>query len=387
MRLIYLCNNRLPTEKAHGLQIVQMCEAFADAGSTVTLVSSRRINTAAMRAVPDLWSHYGVKQNFTFRRLVCLDLIDTLPARIQRLTFLLQTLTYLIALLIWLLPRRADVFYTRDLFIAVLVKLIRPRVPLAYEVHQLSHSRLGSRLQCWVMRRAYVIAVTQHLAAKISAKRIMVAHDGYRQARFENLPGKTDARADVGIPADAFVVGYVGQLHTMRMSKGLDTLVDAIAQTPREVHLLVVGGPAEGVEQVRQQWQACGLPADLLHTSGQVRAEAVPRYMAAMDVGAMPLPWTEHFAYYASAIKLFEYMAAGCVLLASDLPSTAEVVQNEVSALLAPPGDGAAFAASLQRLADDADLCAYLSQQAKEIARQYTWEVRAARIIEWVQCE
>ena len=58
--LIYVANNRLPTEKAHGLQIAQMCEAFAQAGYRVTLVAPRRINTAEMRAAGPLWAHYAV---------------------------------------------------------------------------------------------------------------------------------------------------------------------------------------------------------------------------------------------------------------------------------------------------------------------------------------
>ena len=50
-RLIYIANIRLPTEKAHGLQIVQNCEAFADAGADVSLWAAARQNTPELRAV------------------------------------------------------------------------------------------------------------------------------------------------------------------------------------------------------------------------------------------------------------------------------------------------------------------------------------------------
>ena len=74
MKLLYIANIRIPTEKAHGLQIVQNCEAFADAGADVTLWVARRVNTPELRDTHDIWSHYGVKQNFGLRRIPCLDL-------------------------------------------------------------------------------------------------------------------------------------------------------------------------------------------------------------------------------------------------------------------------------------------------------------------------
>lgn len=43
MRLLYLANARLPTEKAHGYQICKMCEAFARTGAEITLMYPQEI--------------------------------------------------------------------------------------------------------------------------------------------------------------------------------------------------------------------------------------------------------------------------------------------------------------------------------------------------------
>jgi len=389
-RLIYVSNNRLPTEKAHGLQIVQMCEALADAGYTVTLVAPRRFNTRELRGVRSLWDHYGVRHNFAFTRLPCLDLFPLFPQ--HPISFVAQTLTYLLAMLAWLPFHRADLLYTRDLFLGAALALLRPRTPLIYEVHQVHRSRLGRWLQRVLARRAHVVTITGHLAQhmqRLGARRVLVAHDGFRAARFADLPTRAEARAACGLPQDAFVVGYVGRLYTMEMPKGLDTLIDAIARamkTGAEMHLLLVGGPETGVHALRQQWAALGLPMDRLHTAGQVPPDEVPRFLAALDVGALPLPWTEHFAYHASALKLFEYMAAGCAVLASDLPSTVEVVRNGKTALLVPPGDAAALAAAIRRLCDDPALRERLGVCARaEALAHYTWAARAAAIRAFVE--
>lgn len=387
--LIYAANNRLPTEKAHGLQIAQMSEAFAQAGYTVTLVAPRRINTAEMRAAGPLWAHYGVERAFAFRRLPILDLFPIFPR--WRIAFMAQTAIFALSLALWLVPRRPDVLYTRDLFVAAWLALIRPRTALVYEAHAVHRSRLGRALLRVVGRRARIVALTGHLAGALrdqGARRVTVEHDAVRAARFAELPSRDEARAALGIAPDAFVVGYIGRLHTMGMPKGLDTLIDAIAQASgqgAEIDLLLVGGPDDGIRALRDQWAARGLPAGRLHAVGQVPPAAIPRYLAALDVGALPLPWTHHFAYYASAIKLFEYLAAGCAVLASDLPSTAEVVRDSETALLAPPGDTQAWADALVRLRDDPALRERLGEAARALSTHYTWEARAARIRAFIE--
>jgi len=49
VKLLYVANARLPTEKAHGVQIVKMCEAFTQNGAEVELLAPFRVQTAQMR--------------------------------------------------------------------------------------------------------------------------------------------------------------------------------------------------------------------------------------------------------------------------------------------------------------------------------------------------
>lgn len=95
----------------------------------------------------------------------------------------------------------------------------------------------------------------------------------------------------------------------------------------------------------------------------------------------MPHPFTQQFAYYTSPLKLFEYMAAGRAIVASDLPGWADVVTHGKTALLVPAGDVDALAAAIQQLYDDAHLRESLGTQAQLHVRQhYTWAARAQQI-------
>jgi glycosyltransferase involved in cell wall biosynthesis len=196
-------------------------------------------------------------------------------------------------------------------------------------------------------------------------------------------------RARFGWPVDAFIVGYMGRFQTLGMDKGLSELVEAVIAlaaegVPGAVRLGLVGGPAETVEALREHLRAASLPPETVLYAGQVPPDEVPGYLRAFDVCAMPFPWTEHFAYYASPMKLFEYMASGSPVVASDLPSTAEVIRDGENGLLYPVGDGEALVAALRKLRDDPATGARLAEQAARDVLDYAWEARARRILEMI---
>ncbi len=389
--LLYLANARIPTEKAHGLQIMQNCEALAEAGAAVTLWAARRVNTPALRRVANPWAFYGVARNFALWRVPCLDLqawADQDSRLLRKGSFFLQYATYLLALSVLLPFRRADLYYSRDLPTVLLLSLLKPRARIAYEPHRLSGSGLGRRLQTMAFRRAgNVFPITQPMAEEIirrgtEAAHVTVAHDGIRRARFDHAPDQTQARESLGWPQEAFIVGYVGQLHTMSMDKGLGVLIEALARAGG-MSLGLVGGPESMAEALHQQWCAAGLPEADFRYAGQVTPEEVPRCLSAFDVCAMPHPYTEHFARATSPLKLFEYMASGRAIVASDLPGWADVLRDGDNALLVPAGDAAALAEALRCLRDQPDLRQRLSAQAYEqVMSRYTWERRAVMILD-----
>ena len=84
-KIIYITDARLPTEKAHGLQIMKTCEALVRAGNSLTLVTPRRRNSITT----DLFSYYKITHSFPVRRLLTLDLIP-----FGRIGFLVQVCTF-----------------------------------------------------------------------------------------------------------------------------------------------------------------------------------------------------------------------------------------------------------------------------------------------------
>ena len=389
-KLHYFSLMRLPTERAHGLQIMQNCEAFAAAGYDVTLWVSRRWNTPQMRRITDPYAYYGVERNFRIRRLPCIDVFPLFPTESAgaRFAFYLLTLSYALVMLFALPFVRADVFYSRDELLLALLSRLKPKRSLAYEAHLFPSSRRGASLQRTVCGGVgSVVAITPQLRDDLvetrnaDVGRIISAHDGIRRARFETLPDTVEARRQVGWDESAFIVGYVGSLKMIGLDKGVGTLLRAVANVAG-AQLALVGGQSAQARALKRQWTEMGLPDKRFLHLGHVPPGDVPLYLRAFDVCAMPHPAMAQFARYTSPLKLFEYMAAAGAIVASDLPGWSDVLRHGETALLVPPDDVAAWTAAIDALQRDPDLRRKLGGNAREqVMAKYTWTARAERIL------
>ncbi|MES9847282.1 MAG: glycosyltransferase, partial [Candidatus Thiodiazotropha sp.] len=79
-------------------------------------------------------------------------------------------------------------------------------------------------------------------------------------------------------------------------------------------------------------------------------------------------------------MKLFEAMAAGRAIVASDIPPIREILEHGRNALLAPPEDPAAWEVAVKTLMHNHRLAVKLAQQARQDAAAYSWTNRAAGI-------
>jgi glycosyltransferase involved in cell wall biosynthesis len=82
-------------------------------------------------------------------------------------------------------------------------------------------------------------------------------------------------------------------------------------------------------------------------------------------------------------MKMFEYMASGAPIVASDLPVLGEVLRHDHNALVAPADDVAAWQRAVERLIADPALARRLAQQAyADLVRDHTWDARVRTIFD-----
>ncbi len=180
-------------------------------------------------------------------------------------------------------------------------------------------------------------------------------------------------------------VFYVGQLYPW---KGAGLVVDVARLVP-EARFVVVGGTPAGpdgdpdVAALVRQIRAAGA-GDRFELRGYVPYGLVPQHLREASVALLPLPDEPVARHFTSPLKLFDYMAAGVPIVASDLPAIREVLRHGENALLATPGDPAAFAAAVRYLLSDPAYARRLGERVREDVRAYSWDARAARLLEFL---
>lgn len=384
--LVLVANARVPSQRAQTLQVVQMAAAFERAGAHTTLLYAKRRREQTLPAGRDVWSWYGVTQSAkpALGAVACVDWIDRVPrvlqyvpARFQEQSFArnaaeLVTKSHANALV---LSREIETAHT-------LARKGRKGVFL--ELHRVPGGRLRKRaLLACAKHAAGIVAISggvrDDLAALgVAPASIVVEHDGYEPERFAARPSRAAARKELHLPAQVPLVAYTGGLLEW---KGADVLVQAARALPN-AYFVVAGGMDADVKRLRQK--AGGLAN--VRIDGFQPPERVPLYLAACDVGVVPNRSQPAIsARYTSPLKVFEAMAAGVALVASDLASLREILTHERDALLVPPDDPAPLAQGIARLLGDEALRRALASALAARAPDYTWSARAERLLAWMR--
>lgn len=175
-----------------------------------------------------------------------------------------------------------------------------------------------------------------------------------------------------------FVVGFVG---TLKAWHGMETLVDAFScvndHLPHARLLIVGDGPLRDALTAQLAQNGC---LDRATFTGAVEHDAVPGWLASMDVAVAPYPDLPEF--YFSPLKLYEYMAAGLPVVASNIGQIADIVDDGRNGLLVRPGSAHDLADAILCLAQDPALAARLGAAAGATVRtQHTWDAVARRIM------
>jgi glycosyltransferase involved in cell wall biosynthesis len=379
--LIYIANARMPTEKAHGIQIVKMCESFVLAGLKVDLVLPWRFN----KIKESLFDYYGVEKNFKIKKLPSLDLI---PLNIPKICFWIQSLSFALSVFFYLFFKKADIIYSRDSFPLFLLSFFKKN--LVYEAHTFPrnfflHKRVFKKTKA-------IVVITQKLKdlfikQGMDGNKILVAPDGVDLEKFNLKETQVECRQKLNLPLDKKIVLYTGHLYKW---KGVQVLARAAKFLDKDTLIVFVGG----TKKDEQDFKIENKELDNILILGHQPHLKIPYYLKAADVLVLPnsadvlvLPNSgkkEISQYWTSPMKMFEYMASQRPIVASDLPSIREIL-NENNAILVQPDNPEALAEGIKGILQNSDFADKISKQAYEDVQQYTWQTRTERILKFVK--
>ncbi len=381
MRLIYIVNARIPTEKAHGYQIVKMCEEFAKIGCEVELVVPSRNNYIKQ----DLFQYYGIKRNFKFRIIKSTDFLKY-DRIIGKAGLYLQWLFFIIKML-FIKINKDTLVYTRDQGAVWALSLRGHKV--CYECHGWFQKK--TKFILYLLRKADFIIATNNfiknefIKNNFAPEKFLVAPNGINLPIFDISVTREDAisRLNLKIAEDKKILLYTGSFKTMAFEKGISNILEALKILwEKNLVFFAVGGSPLDIEYYSNLAENLGV-ADQAYFLPRQTQEKLAIFQKAADILLMPFPKIAHYEYFMVPLKMFEYMAGKRLIIASDLPSIKEVLNNN-NCIFCQPGDVEDLAKKIKQALNNPALGGKLVDQAYQDVLQYSWDKRAKKILEFI---
>ena len=375
-KIVVIFNNRLPTERAHGFQIVKMCEELASAGKSVELVIPKSKN----KIKENIFSYYGVKNNFKVKELWALNLFfGDITYRVRYFTFLISLFFYKIS--------DSTVYLTRNPEVVFLISIRKGKI--IFENHNWYETEKKIKKNLALVKNAFGFITTSEIIKKefvnkgVNADKIIIAPNGVDLNKFNISLSKNEARSRFHLPLDKKLIIYSGHLYE---KKGVYTIAESVKYLSDDCRIVFIGGLPDDIKKMKRLF---GKDANSTTQNGQRKIifvgqkdrSKIPLYLKSADVlviGNSAKYLSE--STYTSPLKLFEYLAVGNPIVASDVPAIREfVTENEV--VFFEPDNPESLAKAIKFAEDNKE---NLSQNAKQLSQNFSWQKRARKIIEFL---
>ncbi len=382
-KIVYLSDATIPSEMANSVSIINLCNAFNELGAEIHLVKPWRYKNRKINS-DDIYKIYGINNKFNIVNTPYLDL-----SMIQNFSpdLLLRSVNYL-SKRIW---QKHVVNYVVNNFSPDIIHM-RNNIPFAlYHLRKinklvfLEFYDVPTKFYLDIYKKAIVgnknlilSAITSNLADKISElfqierKKIAISPSGVDKSRF--------SKHILNFNKIRKTIMYIGSLHSNR---GIDNFILA-SKHVNEHDFLIVGGTEQDSDKLKVKFNLNN-KSNLKFVSHQTHSKISDYYNNA-DILILPMTSNQsHTRLYSSPNKLFEYMASGKPIIASDLPSINEVVTHNHSALLFKPDDSNDLTKKIYELVNNKKLAEKLSLNSLNLVDNYTWQTKARNMLDLIK--
>lgn len=371
MKIYYVANARMPTEKAHGIQIAKMCEALIEAGADLELIVPRR--GAATRTVKDF---YGLRVDIPTVRIWTPDWYGS------KIGFWISSCAFMQGYARHLRKKKrmgdAGVVWAIDIdqFSFAFIPFLG--MPYIAEIHD---AKQWSIVFDKLFLRAEKIIVINDIIKKetmtrfrIPEEKIDVLPNVVDKQMFASEESKPRARAALGLPGEKPIVMYAGRVYDW---KGLDIFVRIAERLPDALFYLV-GGTAEELRAVGAMDEQ---PANLICVGSKPFTE-IPRWLWTADVllalGTRRNPYS---CLHTSPMKLFEYAMARRPIVSSGTPAAREVFSDDEVFFYNPDMADSAVREIKYVFANPKEAERRAHKAHEKIKNAFTYEIRAKAIL------
>jgi len=373
------CN--IPSHFAHSFNVMKMAQGFHNIGCETKVISANSL-LALVRRIKygNIQAHYGLNQP--------IDVLWKMPSVKKFISGYTQDdLTYANRAAKYAKKHDLDLVFARSYEVSIAA--IEQGIPTVMETHTTDYDNPSlNKIYAHANNESFKGLVTiheniaeEHHKRGIPKNKLLVLEDGVDLTQFDIDDDKTKWQKELGLSSDFKYAVYCGHLYK---EKGIQVILDAAEKLKgvKDLKFILAGGLDEDKKYWQQQCQERNI--NNIHFTGFIKNQEVPKYLKAAD--CLLLPYSQDIEYKVmdlhttSPLKLFEYMAAARPIIATDTPTIAKVLNQEVNGILTKPGCVEAFSKAIQSTLKDSNLSKNLGENSKQEALKYSWDSRCDRI-------
>jgi glycosyltransferase involved in cell wall biosynthesis len=344
-KMILFSYSSIPSYTANSIAVMNFCNSLnKECKLTVVCIKNKEIKTSYQE----------------FYRVNDLNLI-LLPRFFLKFNYIFYKI---FAIVLCLIKRNSFVF-SRDIVISYI--LTKCGIKNIFEIHQIEQN--GNNYYTKNFKKFLnnikdnknlikVVAISESLKREcinfgIEENKIAVENSGVRKDFFKNKINNNNN------------ILYLGSL---QRGKGIENIIE-LSKKMKDNKFFIIGGKREELKD---------LPKNIVHKQWIMPSKILTN-VKNMDYALMLFD-NQKYKFY-SPLKLFEYMAMGKIIIATNIDGINDIIVDDYNGVLIEPKNLNEIPDIINKLEKNKKLKEYISKNAKQTAQKYLWDERAKRII------
>ncbi len=375
MRIVHICNTRIPSEKAHSRQIIEMAYALQQQTNSILIINNRVQENKSLKKI-----QYTDFYNIPKLNIKILNIFDDIYLN-KKIGFSSTLYIFRIILtfikLLPILNKNNDIIYSRELLLSIFLNIFKYKT--IFEIHQFGTDEMKKKTFNFLFKinffftkkKLKIIAISNNLKQKIINNsnsfyfEIFVLHDAYRKI----------IKSSTYYEKLEFDFCYCGQLFE---EKGIKLIIE-LAGLNKKFNFILIGG----LDSQVNFWSEVANKKKINNVNflGFKSPKEIPFFINKSKI--LLLPQINDKAE--SPLKLFEYLSYGKPIVSSSTKPITEILINKYNSLLFEPGNLKDFDRVVKKYFYEENLLTEISKNALITSKKYTWNNRAKKIIEIIK--
>lgn len=294
-------------------------------------------------------------------------------SKLRKILFHIQSIKYIL---------QTDVVYSRNLSVLYLASFFGKKI--VWEMHD-GLSGTNQKIFQKLKNKLKVVTISGALKKYLlknysfSKEKAFVAHDGVFLEQYNSFRkvDKKGLRVELSLPVDKTIVMHTGSLYKGRGAELFETIIKNFP----ELYFVQVGGSENNIKE----WKKYYKEYDNIKFIGHQDNDNLIKYQMSADLLFYPITKNTATWWCCSPMKIFEYMATGIPILASNIGSVSEVLTNN-NAIIYKPNENSTIIEGIETFLSEKEKNKKLSKNAlQNIKDKYIWDIRVQNIINFIK--